>query len=119
MKFNNELDEVFPLKLIFETVEAKEGFIAELKEEYLDDVPFFSIKKITGQSLLIVFEALVDELDFKLFLDFLEQFYFESIQVKDVLGDFVLLSDIQELLEEDDGLNPVLQTLVVWYSSQF
>lgn len=119
MKFKNEHGEVFPLKLTFETVEAKEEFIEELKEEYLDDVPFFSIKKTAGQSVLIVFESFVDELDFKLFLDFLEQFYFESIEVKDVFGDFVLLSDIQELLEDDDGLNPVLQTLVVWYSSQF
>ena len=119
MKLKNEFGDVLQLKLILETVEAREEFIADLKAECIDDFAFFSIKKIGSRSVVLVFDAFIDELDLELFLDFLGQFYFESLEVKDEFGEYVLLYDLEELVEDHNGLNPVLSALVVWYSSQF
>lgn len=119
MEFNNEHGEVLPLKLTFETVDAKEEFIKELKASYLNEDPFFSIKKILTQSIILAFDSFGDIHEIELFLDFLKQFYFESLAVKNEFGEFIMLNDIEELIEDHDPLNPILTALIVWHSSQF
>ena len=113
------LSEVFQLKLTFDDVVSKGEFITELKASYLNDDPFFLIKKISSQSVILVFDSFGGIHEIELFLDFLKQFYFKSLEVNDELGEFVLLNDIEELAEDNDGLNPVLSALVLWYVSQF